>query len=214
LAGSASTARDRLVRAHLHCPVTKAIVGPTEVGVQVKGWDCRRDRLIPLFGNFASGSGRAEPDELNVRFLTFGVVTLIAGQRSMRVRGVDLQRSTPADWVGLFSRLLAPVVDQLRGHVLHSVQTTFCIHLIAISGSQRWPKVRMLFVATAGADAVYEGQGSWSKCLRWILQLPFDITQEDLAAARREVGRDQYATLPLVKALSRPRILGLQRVDR
>jgi hypothetical protein len=85
--------------------------------------------------------------------------------------------------------------------LVHSVQITFCIHLIAISGPQRRPMVRMLFVATAGADAVYEGRGSWSKCIRRILQLPLiDITKQDPAAARREFGRHQYATLPLVKA--------------
>jgi hypothetical protein len=97
-----------------------------------------------------------------------------------------------------------------------SVQTTFCIHLIAISGSQRRPKVRMLFVATAGADAVYEAQGSWFQCVRRILQLPrIDITKQDLAAARKEFGRDQYATLPLVKASFLDlEALGLQRVDK
>ena len=100
--------------------------------------------------------------------------------------------------------------------LVHPVQTTFCIHLIAISGPQRRPKVRMLFVATAGTDAVYEAQGSWSQCIRLILKLPLvGITKQDLAAARREFGRDRYATLPLVNA-SFPDLqtLGLQRVDR
>jgi hypothetical protein len=97
-----------------------------------------------------------------------------------------------------------------------SVQTTFCIHLIAISGRQRRPKVRMLFVTTAGGDAVYEAQGSWSQCIRRILQLPLiDIPKQDLAAARREFGRDRYATLPLVKASFLDlESLGLQRVDK
>jgi hypothetical protein len=74
----------------------------------------------------------------------------------------------------------------------------------------------MLFVATAGAEAVYEGQGSWSKCVRRILQLPsIEITKQELAAARREFGRDQYATLPLVTASFLDlESLGLQRVDR
>jgi hypothetical protein len=97
-----------------------------------------------------------------------------------------------------------------------SVQTTFCVHLIAISGPQRRPKVRMLFVSTAGADAVYEAQGSWSQCIRWILKLPFvDITKKDLAATRKEFGRGLYATLPSVKASFLDlESLGLQRVDR
>jgi hypothetical protein len=100
--------------------------------------------------------------------------------------------------------------------LVRTVQTTFCVHLIAISGSQRRPKVRMLFVATGGAHAVYEGQGSWSRCIRWIQQLPStDLTKQDLAAARKEFGRDQYASLPSVKAsLVDLESLGLQRVDR
>jgi hypothetical protein len=100
--------------------------------------------------------------------------------------------------------------------LVHSVQTTFCIHLIAISGSQRRPKVRMLFVATEGADAVYEAQGSWSQCIRRVLQLTLiDITTQDLAAAQKEFGRDHYATLPLVKAsFLELESLGMQRVDR
>ena len=100
--------------------------------------------------------------------------------------------------------------------LVHPVQTTFCIHLIAISGPQRRPKVRILFVATAGADAVYEGQGSWSKCIRWIRQLPFmDLSKPDLAAAKKEFGRNHYATLPEVRAsLLDLESLGMQRVDR
>jgi len=74
----------------------------------------------------------------------------------------------------------------------------------------------MLFVATAGADAVYEAQGTWSQCTCRILQLPLiGITKQDLAVARREFGRDQYTTLPLVKAsFLELESLGLQRVDR
>ena len=99
---------------------------------------------------------------------------------------------------------------------VHSVKTTFCIHMIGISGLQRRPRVRMLFVATEGPHAVYEGQGTWSKCIRWIQQIPFiDITKQDLEAAKREFGRDQYATLPLVRAsLLDLESMGLQRVDR
>jgi transposase len=32
--------------------------------------------------------------------------------------GIDLDRSTPADWVGAASHLLTPLVDQIRKHVL------------------------------------------------------------------------------------------------
>jgi hypothetical protein len=97
-----------------------------------------------------------------------------------------------------------------------SLQTTFCVHLIAIAGSQRRPRVRMLFVATAGADAVYEAQGSWSECLRRIRQAPFiGITKQDLAVARKEFGRSRYTIFPLVKAsFFDIESMGLQRVDK
>ncbi|AXC09778.1 hypothetical protein ACPOL_0399 [Acidisarcina polymorpha] len=74
----------------------------------------------------------------------------------------------------------------------------------------------MIFVATEGASAVYEGQGSWSKCIRWILQLPLlDISRQELVTARREFGRDRYAALPLVKAsFLELEALGLQRADK
>jgi len=99
---------------------------------------------------------------------------------------------------------------------VQSVQTTFCVHLIAISGSKRRPKVRMLFVETAGADVVYEGQGSWSKCIRWIKQLTVvNSDKPDLAAAKKEFGRGQYATLPEVRAsVLDIESMGLQRVDK
>jgi hypothetical protein len=98
---------------------------------------------------------------------------------------------------------------------LHPAKDKFCIHLIAISGPQRRPNVRMLFVATGGAHAVYEGQGSWSKCIRLIQQLPLiGITKQDLAAARKDFGRDQYATLQSAEvSLGDLESLGLQRVD-
>jgi hypothetical protein len=74
----------------------------------------------------------------------------------------------------------------------------------------------MLFVATAGADAVYEAQGSWSQCTRRILELPLiNITKEDLAAAAKKFSRNQYATLPLVMvSFLELETLGLQRVDK
>jgi hypothetical protein len=99
---------------------------------------------------------------------------------------------------------------------IHSVKTTFCIHMIAVPGPQRRPKVRMLFVAITGAHAVYEGQGSWSKCIRWIQQLPIkDLSKPDLAAAKKEFGRNHYTTLPEVMAsLLDLESVGLQRVDR
>jgi hypothetical protein len=98
----------------------------------------------------------------------------------------------------------------------HEAEATFCVHLIAISGVQRRPKVRMLFVATEGADAVYEGQGTWAKCVRWIKQLPsMEVAKHDLDAAKRDFGRNRYAVLRGVTAsLLDLESFGLQRVDR
>jgi len=99
---------------------------------------------------------------------------------------------------------------------VQSVQTTFCVHLIATSGSKRRPKVRMLFVATAGAAVVYEGQGSWSKCTRWIQQITIvNSGKPDLAAAKKEFSRGHYATLAEVRAsLLELESMELQRVDK
>jgi hypothetical protein len=99
---------------------------------------------------------------------------------------------------------------------VHSIKPTFCIHLIAIPGSQRRPKVRMLFVAAAGDHAVYEAQGSWSKCIRCVQLLPsVDITKLELGVAKKRLGLDRYATLPLVSASFLDlETLGLQRVDK
>jgi len=96
------------------------------------------------------------------------------------------------------------------------VQAAFCIHLIAVTGPQRRPKVRILFIATDGTDAVYEGLGSWAKCVRWIKQLDcLDTTQHDLDAANRDFGRNRYAVLREVTAsLLDIEALGLQRADR
>lgn len=97
-----------------------------------------------------------------------------------------------------------------------AANANFCIHLIAISGPHRSPQVRMLFVATTETHAVYEGQGSWTRCVRWIQKLPCgSISKQDLAAAKREFGRDRYAAFPTITAsLVELESIGLQRVDQ
>jgi len=99
---------------------------------------------------------------------------------------------------------------------VHATNATFCIHLIALPGRRRRPQVRMLFVATTDVHAVYEGQGSWVRCMRWIQKLPFScINKHDLATAKRELGRDRYTAFPTITAsLFELESIGLQRVDR
>jgi len=95
-------------------------------------------------------------------------------------------------------------------------EATFCIHLIALSGARRRPKARVLFVATDGADAVYEGQGTLAKCLRWIRRLRCPETEkQDVEAAKKDFVRNRYAVLRQVTASPLAiESLGLQRADR
>ena len=96
------------------------------------------------------------------------------------------------------------------------VQATFSIHLIAISGAKRRPKVRMLFVEASGADVVYEGQGSWSQCMRWIQRLTImNASKPDLVAAKKDFSRSHFATLSEVRVpFLELESMGLQRVDK
>lgn len=93
---------------------------------------------------------------------------------------------------------------------------TFLIHLIAMSTSQRKPKVRMLWVATAGCPAVYEGQGSWSKCVYRVKQLPhIGIANSEWIQKRMLFQLNQYVVLQEVRAsLYDLESLGFQRADR
>ncbi|MBT9330855.1 hypothetical protein [Paracidobacterium acidisoli] len=74
----------------------------------------------------------------------------------------------------------------------------------------------MLVVATEGVPAVYEGHGSWSKCVLCIRRLfRSGISGDELAAMKEIFERDRYATLAGAKA-SLPDLesLGYQRVDK
>lgn len=95
------------------------------------------------------------------------------------------------------------------------VELRFLVHLIGMSGGRRTPNVRMLWVATTGIQAVYEGLVSWSICARWLKQLPHaDVSKQDLAVVKESFKRYQYATLHGVRASFYDlESLGLQRVD-
>jgi|SRR5580698_10701231 hypothetical protein len=95
-------------------------------------------------------------------------------------------------------------------------EQAFQVHLIAMSGRSRTTKVRMLWVATTGTPAVYEGLVSWSKCIRWVERLRHrDISDGDWIRARRFLENYQYGNLRCVMASPEDlETLGLQRVDR
>lgn len=92
----------------------------------------------------------------------------------------------------------------------------FQVHLIWMSGPQRNPTVRMLLVASAGAQAVYEGLGSWLTYSRWISRFLWrDVQLGKLRSVNKILMRDKYAGL---RELRIPpgelESCGLLRVDR
>ena len=95
-------------------------------------------------------------------------------------------------------------------------EQTFQIHLIKMAGPSRSPKVRMLWVTTTGASAVYEGLGTWSKCVCRVKRLRHgDISDRDWTSVKESFEKYQYATLHHVMAsLGDLESLGLQRADR
>ncbi len=98
---------------------------------------------------------------------------------------------------------------------LEFMELTFRIHLIAMSGPRRIPRVRILWVATTSIPAVYEGMGSWSKCVSWMKRLPhIEVSRNEWIQVREAFERNQYTTLHGVRAsLHDLESLGLQRVD-
>jgi len=77
----------------------------------------------------------------------------------------------------------------------------FRIHFIRVDGTEKRLTVRILLVVIPGAQVVYEGFGSWSKCIRWIERIPgVSIPKGDWAAARKLLDRKQLATIQEVSA--------------
>ena len=91
----------------------------------------------------------------------------------------------------------------------------FRIHFIRVDGTEKRLTVRILLVEIPGAQVVYEGFGSWSKCIRWIERIPgVSIPKGDWAAARKLLDRKQLATIQEVSASLRDLdSLRLSRVD-
>jgi hypothetical protein len=85
-----------------------------------------------------------------------------------------------------------------------------------MSASQRKPKVRMLWVAINGVPAVYEGQGSWLKCVYWMKRLShIDTSSREWMRTRQLFVRNQYVTFREVRAsLHDLESFGFQRADQ
>jgi hypothetical protein len=96
-----------------------------------------------------------------------------------------------------------------------NVQQSFRIHFIRVYGTEKRRTVRVLLVEIPGAQVVYEGYGSWSKCTRWIKRIPsVSIPKSEWEVVRKLLDRKQLATIQEVSASLRDLdSLGLSRVD-
>jgi hypothetical protein len=92
----------------------------------------------------------------------------------------------------------------------------FRVHLIRIPGRKSSPTLRLLLVEATSGQAVYEGFGSWSKCMRWIVQLSIiGIPRDELAAVRKRLDRNRLVTMndQVWASLVELESLGLHRAD-
>jgi hypothetical protein len=92
----------------------------------------------------------------------------------------------------------------------------FRVHLIRVHGSKNNPTLRVLLVEVTSAQTVYEGFGSWSKCMRWINQLSnFGILRDELVAVRKLLGQERLVTMKdeVRASLDELGALGLHRAD-
>ncbi len=92
----------------------------------------------------------------------------------------------------------------------------FRVHLIRVHGRPRTPSLRVILVETTSAQAVYEGFGSWSKCMRWIGELSsIGIRGDELALVRKLLDQERLVTMKdeVRASLDTLELLGLHRVD-
>lgn len=96
-----------------------------------------------------------------------------------------------------------------------ATELRFRVHLIRMHGRDRRFAVRILLVETSNAKAVYEGLGSWTKCVRWIRCLStIRISGEELTLVRKRLDQKCLATIQEVRASpSEIESLGLHRAD-
>jgi hypothetical protein len=92
----------------------------------------------------------------------------------------------------------------------------FRVHLIRIHGNKDNPTLRVLLVEATNAQAVYEGFGSWSECMRWISQLSnITILRSELAIVRKLLDQERMVTMKNEVRASGDELesLGLHRAD-
>ena len=97
-----------------------------------------------------------------------------------------------------------------------SDELTFQVHVIRISESPLNPTVRILLVATASVQAVYEGIGSWSVYSSWLSQfLRAETREREVNLAAKRLKRSKYAVLHALNISPGDlESFGLNRVDR
>lgn len=74
----------------------------------------------------------------------------------------------------------------------------------------------MLWVAPSETPAVYEGFGTWNKCIKWINKLSdIETATHDWINTYKLLERDQYVMIPCVYAsVHQLEMLGFERVDQ
>ncbi len=76
--------------------------------------------------------------------------------------------------------------------------------------------LRFILIETTRAQAVYEGLGSWSKCMRWIIQLSeVGYHRDKLNSIETLLNKQQSAATAghICVSLTELEALGFQRVD-
>jgi hypothetical protein len=97
---------------------------------------------------------------------------------------------------------------------LSTVSLSFRVHFIRIRGPEIDPTVRVLFVETTGAIAIFEGFGCWSQCKLWIGQISQSVIHgKELAAVRKRLEQNRLATIEVRASLDDLGSAGFRRAD-
>jgi len=97
----------------------------------------------------------------------------------------------------------------------NSIQHTFSVHIIWMSGSTTNPAIRVIWVSNCRFRAVYEGVMYWSACIHWISYLSYIYDQSyDFARFWKLFEKNRFVTIRNIKVSTRYiESLGFQRAD-